>query len=135
MKQPDTKELLKEASFTAVRSAGAGGQHVNKVSSKVQLKFDVVNSYVLDAEQKALILQKLAGKINNEGQLIISAQEDRSQLKNKAICKAKFEKLIQKAFYQPKARKKTKPSKSVKERRLKSKKIQSEKKAQRKFRA
>ncbi len=115
-----------EFTFKASRSGGAGGQNVNKVSTKVELNFDVLNSALLTEEQKQIILTKLQNRINKEGVLQIIVQEERSQLGNKEIAIKKFYELIQKSFVVQKKRKATKPSKSSKQKRLNSKKRNSE---------
>lgn len=124
--------LHPELKFKAVRSSGKGGQHVNKVSSKIELYFDVANSMVLTEEQKQLILQKLANRINNEGVLILDSQESRSQHRNKELAIAKFDELVQTSLIKKKTRIKSKPSAAIVARRLESKKKLGEKKALRK---
>ncbi|HRG39294.1 MAG TPA: alternative ribosome rescue aminoacyl-tRNA hydrolase ArfB, partial [Bacteroidia bacterium] len=115
------------------RSSGAGGQNVNKVSTKVELDFDVTNSALLTAEQKEIILSKLVHKITKDGILQIIVQAERSQLGNKEIAIKKCYELLNKCFVVVKKRRATKPSKGSKERRLSSKKRDSEiKKSRRK---
>jgi len=121
-----------EIIFSASRSSGPGGQHVNKVSTRVELRFNIPNSLLLSEEEKAILLSKLKNKINKEGDLILVSQEGRSQLKNKAKVLEKFYEMIEKALTPPKKRKATRPSKATKEKRLEEKKIISEKKSQRK---
>jgi ribosome-associated protein len=125
---PQAAFLIGELVFTTSRSSGPGGQNVNKVNSKVTLRFDVVNSALLSAKEKDIILKKLATKITNEGVLVLNAQESRSQLQNKEDVMVNFDRLLKKAFEKKKARKKTKPSKSAVAKRIKGKKQTSEKK-------
>ena len=120
-----------ELSESFVRSSGPGGQNVNKVETKVQLKFDVNNSLILSEEEKLTLLQKVSNKIDQEGFLHLSSQEKRSQIQNKELVVKKFYDLLRTAFHKKKIRKATKPSKGAIEDRLKSKKAQAEKKANR----
>ncbi len=122
------KRLKQELHFSVSRSSGPGGQNVNKVNSKVTLKFDVTKSQMLTEEEKEIILKKLATKLTTEGVLLLTAQENRSQLENKELVMVKFEKLLIKSFEKRKARKPTKPSKGAIQKRIKSKKQHSEKK-------
>jgi ribosome-associated protein len=114
--------------FSTSRSSGPGGQNVNKVESKVTLQFDIPGSHVLTDEEKQVLLKKLTNQITKEGILVLSAQESRSQLKNKEAVVSKFEQLIARAFVRRKARKATKPTKGSVRNRIKTKKQHSEKK-------
>ena len=127
-----TEKILTELNFKAVRSSGAGGQNVNKVSSKVVLTFDLNASQALDDEEKTRIASKLATKLTSENLLILNCDEDRSQLKNKTIVTKRFLDLIEKALVVPKKRKATKVPRSVIEKRIKEKRNTSEIKENRK---
>src|SRR5687768_10783608 len=85
-----TPEIVDEFVFSASRSGGAGGQNVNKVSTKVELRFHIQDSKVLSEDDKILLTEKLSNKINNEGYLILTSQEERSQLGNKERVVKKF---------------------------------------------
>lgn len=124
--------LEDEIKFSASRSSGAGGQNVNKVNTKVELRFHVLESQLFSDEEKVTILQKLSSQISNEGYLIIVAQTDRSQIKNKETALEKFYILLAKALTKRKKRKPTNPTKGSKEKRLQGKRIVSEKKELRK---
>jgi ribosome-associated protein len=128
----DTDKLLSELSYKAVRSSGAGGQNVNKVSSKVVLTFVVNASQSLSDEEKALIRKNLSTRLTSENILILNADDDRSQLKNKAIVTSRFLEMITKALVVPKKRKPTKIPRSVIEKRIKAKRNLSEIKQSRK---
>ncbi|MEA2105657.1 MAG: alternative ribosome rescue aminoacyl-tRNA hydrolase ArfB [Bacteroidota bacterium] len=124
--------ILKELVFKAVRSSGSGGQNVNKVSTKVELRFDVEHSEFLTEDDKNRIFKKLKNRISNEGILIITSDTERTQLRNKNKAVELFFNLLEQALKKPKKRKKTKPTRASKEKRLKEKKVQSEKKQLRK---
>ncbi|MFL0682960.1 MAG: alternative ribosome rescue aminoacyl-tRNA hydrolase ArfB [Algoriphagus aquaeductus] len=124
-------DFISELQFQTARSSGPGGQNVNKVETKVQLKFDVNSSLILSEEEKLTLLQKASNKIDQEGFLRLSSQEKRSQIQNKELVIRKFYDLLRTAFHKKKIRKATKPSKGAIEDRLKSKKVQAEKKANR----
>ena len=128
----ETEKIITELSFKAVRSSGAGGQNVNKVSSKVVLTFDLNNSQALNEQEKALLAIKLATKLTSENLLILNCDEDRSQLKNKALVTKRFLDFIAKALFVPKKRKATKVPRSVIEKRIKEKRNTSEIKETRK---
>lgn len=121
-----------EFTFKTSRSGGSGGQNVNKVSTKVELDFDVLHSALLTVDQKIKVLKKLDNRITKEGVLQIIVQEERSQSGNKEIAIEKFYDLLNHCFIEKKKRRPTKISKGAKERRLKSKKIHSERKRSRK---
>ena len=123
--------LLQELIFKAVRSSGSGGQHVNKVSSKIELLFDLLNSLVLKEEQKELIYKKLQNRLTKEGVLILQCQESRSQHKNKDLVIKRFLSLLKNNLIVPKRRIPTKTPKSVIRKRLKNKKHQADKKTNR----
>jgi ribosome-associated protein len=125
--------LYTELTFKTSRSGGAGGQNVNKVSSKVELIFDVDNSAQFTEEQKEIIFLKLANRIDNEGLLHLQCDETRSQLKNKEMVFERFLNLIKLALIPVKKRKPSKPSKSSIKKRLDSKKKLSDKKDSRRF--
>ena len=121
----DKAILLSELKFKAVRSSGAGGQNVNKVSSKVVLSFDLANSLGLTQEEKERLQIKIANKLTQEVVLIITSEEDRSQFKNKEIAIKKFLKVIGNGLLVPKERKEIKVSRRAKEKRLNGKKVMS----------
>ena len=114
------------------RSGGKGGQNVNKVSSKVELIFNVANSVYFNEEQKKLIVAKLTTRLDSEGNLHIVSQEDRSQLLNKQRTVIKLAELLSKCLQMQKKRKPTKVPKSVIEKRLTNKSVVAQKKKNRK---
>ena len=117
----NSEKIISELQFKAVRSSGAGGQNVNKVSSKVVLSFDLKNSQALSEEEKVLLEKKLATRLTSEHILILNCDEDRSQLKNKAIVVRRFLSIIEAGLVIPKIRKATKIPKSVIRKRIKEK--------------
>lgn len=127
-----TAIVASELNFKAVRSSGAGGQNVNKVSSKIVLIYDVATSHGLDEEEKILLHSKLKTKISQENLLILTCDEDRSQFKNKKIIIKRFFEMLEKALAKPKVRKATKISKGANEKRIQKKKKAGEIKAGRK---
>ena len=125
------QDFTREFEFRTSRSGGPGGQHVNKVSSKVELRFQVAASQLLTEEEKALVQEKLASHITSEGYLQLICQEARSQLANKEACIKKFYQLLKTAFAKQKVRRPTRPSRAARQERLAGKKQQAEKKASR----
>lgn len=127
-----TINLDSELTFRASRSSGPGGQNVNKVNTRIELRFNIENSLILSSEQKALLTEKLKNRISADGDLIIAAQESRSQAENKKIATEKFYLLVQKAFAPQKARKRFRLSREHKQQRLDEKQRQAQKKELRK---
>jgi ribosome-associated protein len=132
LKAPALIDIENEFKFTTSRSSGPGGQSVNKVNTKVTLRWDVKNSISIDDEQRLRITEKLAKLINSEGEIVLNAQTHRSQLQNKEEAIHKLDGLLTKAFIVRKARKRTNPTKASRQKRLTAKKKQSDKKKLRK---
>ena len=128
----DKEKIITELTYKAVRSSGAGGQNVNKVSSKVVLSFNLLNSLSLSEEEIQEAQKKLKSKLTLDGILILNCDEDRSQLKNKTIVTKSFLEIIEKSLIIPKPRKATKIPRSVIEKRLKAKATTAEIKLNRK---
>lgn len=125
-------QILKECVFRAVRSSGAGGQHVNKVSTKVMLVFSLESSEAFTAEEKARLKERLGKRLNKSDELIVWEDSSRSQARNREAAGNKLLSILEEGLKKQKKRKKTKPSAGSKEKRLKEKRFQSEKKSSRK---
>lgn len=123
--------ILNELDYKAVRSSGAGGQNVNKVSSKVVLSFNLPDSNGLSEEEKKLAQLRLASKLTSEGILILNCDEDRSQLRNKDIVTKRFFAVMETALKEQKQRKATKIPRAVIKKRIEGKRRQAEKKQSR----
>ena len=127
-----SNSLISEATLKAVRSSGKGGQHVNKVSTKVELQFDIPNSEKLSQEQKEQLLIKLKSRLTKAGLLILQCDTSRSQHKNKQEILSRFVAIISSGLQKEEQRKKTNIPVKVIKRRLDSKRRTAQKKAQRK---
>ena len=132
LSQPQKEQLINEVTFSASRGGGPGGQNVNKVSTKVELRFDVNDSETLPETQKQRILSKLKNRITTDGELVLTSSVERTQWRNKEKVTQKFFELVEQALTPPKKRIKTKPTKASKAKRLENKKKQGQKKQLRK---
>ncbi len=126
------EKLLTEVQVSASRSGGPGGQNVNKVNTKIELRFPVGSSEVFTDSEKQLLVSKLKNRINSEGELLVTSSSERSQWKNRENAEKKFFELIEKALTKQKRRRKTQPTASSKLKRIENKKMQGQKKALRK---
>lgn len=128
----DVEVLNNELQFKAVRSSGAGGQNVNKVSSKVELTFNLEASNGLSDEEKERLKTNIGNRLTKDNLLLMQCDESRSQHKNKELVIKRFFELLEEGLIIPKERKATKVPKAVVKKRLKAKRQTSEKKANRK---
>src|SRR5687767_1000394 len=110
---PSPEAFLPELIFQTSRASGPGGQNVNKVESRVELRFHLMSSQLLTDAQKQLILEKVGNQLTAEGYLQVVVQDDRSQLRNRELALARFHELLLKSLRRPKPRKATKPSKAA----------------------
>ena len=116
-----TRNLEKEFDFSTSRSSGPGGQNVNKVSTKVELRFNLLHTTGFTEEEKELIFKKLKNKITKDGEIVLVSQTERTQLMNKIVVIEKFYDLISQALTLQKKRRSTKPTLSSKIKRLEKK--------------
>lgn len=121
-------QLVSELVLTTSRSGGPGGQHVNKVSSKITLSFDIPRSRILTSEEKEILLSRLGTRLTKHGVLILRSDASRSQLQNRENAVIKLDQVLKKAFAKRKKRKATRPTKSSVQGRITKKKKQGEKK-------
>jgi len=124
-------DLSPEFVFQTSRSSGPGGQNVNKVNSRVELRFDLTHSSLLTEVQKSVLYRKLANRITTDGILLLVSQEDRSQLKNKELVVARFYAMLAEALKPQKKRRATRPTRASVEKRIQAKKNRSERKSAR----
>ncbi len=121
-----------ELSWTFVRASGPGGQNVNKVASKAQLRWAFETNETLRPDVKGRLRQQQKNRITTEGDMLFASQKYRDQERNREDCIEKLKEVVRAALHVPKARKKTKPTKASKERRITAKKQRAERKATRK---
>jgi len=120
-----------EIIFKASRSSGPGGQNVNKLNTKISAEIDIPNCGFLKAEQKTIVLKKLANRLTKDNRLIVESQKFRSQKANRDSAVEKLTDIIENALKRPKTRRPTRPTRTAVEKRLKSKKMKSQLKQQR----
>jgi ribosome-associated protein len=120
-----------ELDFRASRSSGAGGQHVNKTSSRIEVFWNPLSSRALTEDQRDRLRHKLATRITTEGSIRVVASDMRSQGRNKELAEERLADLVRSALLVPKKRRPTRPTRASKEARLEGKKRQSHKKQER----
>lgn len=117
-----------ELGVRATRASGAGGQHVNKTSTRVEITWNVATSPSLNDDDRVRISIRLASRLSDEGELRVVASDTRSQLQNRELAEARLADIVRRALVVPKPRKKTRPTRAAKEARLTDKRRTSEKK-------
>ncbi len=133
LKKDRFEYLEKELEFIFTRSSGHGGQNVNKVSSKVQIRWDISNSLIFNPEEKIRIKEYLKNNISKEGYVFLDSEKYKEQIKNRGAVVNKLKELIKESLIPKKSRRKTKPSFTSKEKRMKEKKEVSYKKHNRRI--
>lgn len=128
---PDISIPRSELTYRATRSGGPGGQHVNTSSTRIELLWDLSHSRVVSDEQRERLRAKLAPRLDAEGMVRVVASDHRSQQQNRVAADERLAALVRHALHVPKKRRKTKPPAAAKERRIKAKKLQSERKRNR----
>ena len=128
----NTDALLPFVQFQTSRSGGAGGQHVNKVETKVTLLFDIEQATLFSDDEKERLRKRLVSRIDAEGRLQVVSQETRSQLRNKELALQKLTELLADGLKMIKPRRATKPSKAAVQKRLDAKRKQALRKINRK---
>ncbi len=121
-----------ELRFTFSRAGGPGGQNVNKVNTKAELRFDLLDSPSLTPGQKDRARRRLASRLTRDGEIVIRCGKHRSQQQNRQACLERLAELLQKSLARPKPRKPTRPSRASREKRLRDKRKRAEKKDRRK---
>ena len=120
-----------ELDIRVSRASGAGGQHVNKTSSRVEIFWNIPTSRALNDEQRARLLDKLSSRLTTEGSIRVVASDMRSQSRNRDLAEERLTELVRRALIIPRKRKATRPTRAAKEARLETKKRHSNKKQQR----
>ncbi|WP_106790944.1 alternative ribosome rescue aminoacyl-tRNA hydrolase ArfB [Aquimarina sp. Aq78] len=128
----NTSVIINELKFKAIRSSGSGGQHVNKVSSKIELTLDIITSTGFTDDEKLRLNQKLSSRLTKSGVLVLQCDDSRSQHRNKELAIKRLLDILKTNLHIPKKRKRTKPSKAAIKKRLDNKQKHSLKKANRK---
>jgi ribosome-associated protein len=121
------EELVEQTST----SGGPGGQHANKTSTRVTLRWSVAESAVLDPRQRSRLLEKLASRLTTSGELVVHVHDSRSQSANRQTARRRLGELVREALHRPRPRKRTRPSRAARERRLADKKRRGATKKQR----
>lgn len=132
----DARHVIPRAELTAraSRAGGAGGQHVNTSSTRVEVLWDPSTSRALDDEERTRVMTKLAGRLDAEGRVRVVASDTRSQRQNRELAEGRLAELVRRALAVPRTRKATRPTRAAKEQRLESKRRDSEKKSRRRTR-